>query len=213
MNALADISQANFVLFVLLVFGVLGVLILFFWLGRTAYVRRDSASPYTGLPLRRASELTYISKAKVERYLKQLRQYDNRPFNLNKAAFCRDTGRIFPNCATWTGNLYCDWSFLQKRYPGTYVSWGSLSHAQKEDLQRAHGPLTGFQTELSSPQQLPRMIDEQYVFAKPGPLYVDLDTQVLLGWKSVPETDLEVMIVQQPLKIIMLNINQDNANA
>ena len=33
---------------------------------------------------------------------------------------------------------------------------------------------------------------------RPGPLYVDIETKVLLGWKVVPGTDLEVLIVQKP---------------
>lgn len=205
---LAEVSELNFVLFVLFVGIVFALLIALFWFSRTLYISRESPSPYTGTPLRRASELPFMTKIYIERYLKQLRQYDNRPFNINKAAFCRDTGRIFPNCQTWTGAIVCDWNFLQKRYPGSYVSWGSLSKEQKEELQKAHGIIIGFQTEQSCPEPLPKMIQEDYVFTSPGPLYVDLSTQMLLGWKSVPDTDFEVLIVQKPLIVSMLNVQQ-----
>ena len=206
---LAEMTHVDFVFFLFLVFGVLAMLVLFFWFGRITYVQRESPSPYTGSPLRRTSELTWSSRAKIENYLTQLSQFDNQPFDLNKAAFCRDTGRIFPNCTTWTGGINCDWNFLQKRYPGAYISWGSLTKEQKDEIQKLHGTLEGFQTKESSSKPLPRMIEEEYAFAKPGPLYVDFATKTVLGWKSVPETDFEVLVVQHPLIVTQLNFNPD----
>jgi hypothetical protein len=37
-------------------------------------------------------------------------------------------------------------------------------------------------------------------------LYVDVETQILIGWKEVPGTEVEVLIVQKPkeLKIKIL---------
>lgn len=169
-----------------------------FWIGWKFTKRSHSVSPYTGIPLRRTSELSYYSAEKVLRFLFDLKQYDNRIFKLSRAAFCRETGRIFIDSVTWLDTINVDWTFLQKRYPGHYVSWGSLSKELKESILAFHPSLEGFQTEHSSPSPAPRAIEPEYIYTKPGPLYVDLDTNVLLGWKQVPGTELEVLIVQQP---------------
>ena len=58
--------------------------------------------------------------------------------------------------------------------------------------------MEGFQTEYSSQISAPSKVEPFYAMTTPGPLYVDLDTKVLLGWKSVPLTDLEIMVVQKP---------------
>jgi hypothetical protein len=137
---------------------------------------------------------------KVLRYLYSLHEYDNRIFDIEKAAYCRETGRIFPRALNWFNAIQVDWSFLQKRYPGNYVSWGSLSEEQKSIIQNLHASLEGYQIQYSSPQPSPKKIDPKYAYTKPGPLYVDLETGILLGWKIVPDTDLEVLIVQKPLK-------------
>jgi len=93
-----------------------------------------------------------------------------------------------------------DWTFLQKRYPGIWVSWGSLNSDQQRAISDAHESLEGFQTEVSSPSPAPRAIEPEYAYTKPGPLYVDIQTKVLLGWKVVPGTELEVLIVQKPVR-------------
>lgn len=174
------------VLFALCVYGV--------WLSS----QPDSLSPYSRLPMRRGSDLSYFAAEKTLRFLYNTHQYDNRIFSLKRSAVCRETGRIFPNAITWYDKIVLDWTFLQKRYPGVYVSWGSLTEDQKEIVRAAHDTLEGFQVEFSSPNPSPKMIEAKYALAKPGPLYVDLETRVLLGWKMVPYTDLEVLIVQKP---------------
>lgn len=184
-------------LIILLVFAFLCVL---FWFGWWLSQRPQAVSPYTGIPLRRASDLSYYSIEKYLRYLHDLKQYDNRMFDYRKASYCRETGRIFQDSVTWLDTIHVDWNFLQKRYPGYYVSWGSLNHAQQEAIRNAHDTLEGFQTERSSPSPAPRAIEPEYIYAKPGPLYVNLDTKVLLGWKIVPDTELEVLIVQKPIR-------------
>ena len=129
-------------------------------------------------------------------------------FDVTQAALCRDTGRLFPNALTWYGTLKVDWKFLRKRYPGNFVSWGSLSEFQQLKIRDKHGSLEGFQTEFSSPTPSPRAIEPEYAYKKPGPLYVDIDTSVLLGWKEVPETDLEVLIVQRPREIYIPGLHK-----
>lgn len=161
---------------------------------------RIGKSPYSTLPLRFASDLPFSSAEKILRFLYDLHQYDNRIFSLKKAALCRETGRVFPNAVTWYGTVKVDWNFLQKRFPGNYVSWGSLNDSQQESIIALHESLDGFQTDFSSPNPSPRNIEPEYALEKPGPLYVDLNTKVLLGWKIVPGTVFEVLIVQYPLK-------------
>lgn len=171
-----------------------------FWLS-WRYSRRQSAlSPYSGMPLRRASDLSYYSMERVYRYLYEMQDYSNRIFDLRSAAFCRETGRIFQDSISWWDAIHVDWNFISKRHHGDYVSWGSLSSDQKEYIQSIHESLEGFQTENSSKNPLPRAVEPEFVFRKPGPLYVDINTYVLVGWKEVPGTELEVLIVQYPTK-------------
>lgn len=158
----------------------------------------NALSPYTRHPLRPGSEISYYAANKVLRFLYDRHEYDNRIFDLRRAAVCRDTGRIFPNAITWYNKIKVDWSFLAKRYPGNYVSWGSLSAAQQVFIAAHHDSLKGFQTEISSTQIQPKAIEASCAYSKPGPLYVDIDTGVLLGWVCVPDTDMEVLIVQHP---------------
>lgn len=171
---------------------------LLFWIGWRITQKHEVVSPYTGLPLRRLSEVSYYSAEQILGYLYDLKQYDNRVFKVKKAAFSRETGHIFQDCITIFDTIKIDWSFLRKRYPGNWVSWGSLNTDQQEAIRRAHHSLDGFQTLISSPNPSPRMIDSEYAYAKPGPLYVDLETKILLGWKVIPNTEFEVLIVQKP---------------
>lgn len=185
----------------------LAILITFFllffalWFGWKFLERGEGAvSPYTGLLLRKATQISYFSARQVLLYLQSYHEYDNRPFQLSKAAFCRETGRMFPDCVTFLGTISVDWTFLQKRFPGNYVSWGSLNPTQQEAIREVHGPLDEYQTDVSSPTPSPRLIEPEYAYTVPGPLYVDIETKVLLGWKMVPETELEVLIVQKPIR-------------
>ena len=135
-------------------------------------------------------------------------EYDNKLFDLNKAAVCRMTGRIFPDAVTWYGAIDVDWDFLQKRHPGEYVSWGSLTEGQKTIIRERHLSLEGLQTEISSPTPSPRLVEPEYAHTVPGPLYVDIRTGILLGWKQVPDTELEVMIVQKPYETYLPGITK-----
>lgn len=191
----------------LVVFEILLLVLLFmgfflfigWWLTRTP---KETKSPYTGLPLRRAELLPFETKKRIYLYLQKIHQYDNRPFLFKKAALCRETGRIFQDCVNWHGKIVLDWSFLQKRFPGNWISWGSLSDELKEKIRNFHEDLEDFQTVRLSKNPSPLQIELKFVHAKPGPLYVDIDTGVLLGWQIVPETQLEVLIVQKPIRLI-----------
>lgn len=171
--------------------------------------RRGVESPYSGLPLRYGRELTFEKKDRIIQFLTSIGDYENRPFSFEKAAFCRETGRIFQNCVTWTGKIVLDWSFITKRARGNFVSWGSLSPEKQKEIKQHHGSLEGFQLGVSSKNPSPRLISEEIAMAKPGPLYVDPETNVFVGWKVVPGTELEVLIVQKPLIVKLLNIDKD----
>lgn len=188
------------ILFALAVVGTFILLGILFWFSWRTSLRVQGVSPYTGIPLRRASELPYYAQERVLKYLHSYHQYDNRIFDLSKAAFCRETGRIFPDAVTWYDIIKINWNFLRRRYPGYYVSWGSLTNEQQQIIREAHETFDGYQTESSCPNPLPKQITPEYIYTKPGPLYVDFENKILLGWKLIPGSELEVLIVQKPVK-------------
>lgn len=152
----------------------------------------------------------FVPLSTVEKVMRFLyydnHSYDNRVFPMRRAMICRETGRIFQNAYNWWGRPTVSWAFLQRRYKGTWVSWGSLTPELQSEIKEAHeGKVEGFQTKRSSPTPSPRGIEEEYIHTKPGPLYVDVQSKVLLGWKSVPETNLEVLIIQKPKPIVKID--------
>lgn len=192
------IGEAAALLFIIgMLLCALGVLALFY-MGWWLTNRPGSSSPYTGAPMALGSNLSYEAVRKVHAYLESLPSNENQFFELNKAAVCRETGRVFPNSVNYMEIVSVNWGFLNKRYPGTYVSWGSLSNEEKETVLSSHSSLEGFQTEHSCPNSSPKEIDSVNVMSVPGPLYVDVEARVLLGWKRVPGTGLEVLVVQCP---------------
>jgi hypothetical protein len=206
---LGAVTSFDVVLFAIAILASFFLLFGAFWFAWWVTRREASLSPYSGMPLRRATDLSCYSMEKVLRFLHNMNQYDNRIFEFRRSALDRETGRIFQNCVTWYDSIRVDWSFLNRRYPGHYVSWGSLTLAQKRAIREVHEPLDGFQTEMSCPHSSPRHIEPQYAFEKPGPLYVDVNTGILLGWKCGPDTALEVLIVQNPINIITISVPKD----
>jgi len=206
---LATVSSIDIAIFSFVILLTVLIFFSFFlygvWLDRLP----NSKSPYSRQPLSFGYDLSYQASENTLRYLYNLYQYDNRIFDLKRAAVCRETGRIFPNAITWYGKIQVDWTFLNKRHPGHYVSWGSLSDEQQLSVLNSHESLEGFQTEFSSPAPNPKSIEAKYAHAYPGPLYVDINTYTLLGWKLVPGTDLEVLIVQKPTHIMTLSFKGD----
>jgi len=195
-----DESTLMVLLFAALIFFSFIFLAILFWFGWRLTQRVQVVSPYTGVPLRRMTEVSFFSAERIMLYLYELHQYDNRIFKLSKAAFCRETGRIFQDCVTIFDTIRIDWNFLQKRYPGNWTSWGSLSQETRDEIRKVHTSLDKFQTIESSPSPSPRAIEPSYCYTKPGPLYVDLDSKILLGWQVIPGTEFEVLIVQKPIK-------------
>ena len=197
---LAAIDNSDVILFTLVFLGVFLLMVAAFFWSAWASKHSVSKSPYSGLPLRRASEIPYEGARKVLQYLYDRHEYDNRLFDIKRASFCRETGRIFPDSVSWLDTIYVDWNFLRKRCLGNYVSWGSLTAVQQTVILSYHESLEGYQTEFSSSNPAPSAIEKEYAFMKPGPLYVDIDTKVLLGWQEVADTEFEVLIVQRPRK-------------
>lgn len=205
---LAALTYDDFYYFFTAIIMVFLALLLFFIFGWWINRREVGYSPYTEHPLRRAIGIPYMTRERVYRYLFEHQDGDNRMFDLDQAAICRETGRMFPNAWTWYGSSTVDWNFIQKRYPGHFVSWGSLTDVQKFSIIDKHDSLEGFQTEFSSPTPSPRNVEDAYIRMKPGPLYVDMDTTVLMGWKGIPETDLEVLVVQKPIEKYLPGIHK-----
>jgi hypothetical protein len=202
----AILSELDIVFFGVMLFLVIIGLGFYFFYSFIVFHRRGDVSPFSGMPLRPGKELTYAMQDKVNRYLKSLHDFDNRPIDFSKSSFCPETGRIFPNSITWSGAIKLDWSFIKNRYRGHFVSWGSLTPEKKKEIESSHHNLFEFQREISSANPSPRMLEEAIAFAKPGPLYVDPETKIVMGWKLVPDTDLEVLIVQKPISVKLLNI-------
>jgi len=195
---LGTLTSFDVIWFSIGILGTFFLLLSVFFVGFWITKKQVCLSPYTKKPLRLGSQIPYQTAEKVLRYLFFMRQYDNRMFDVRKAAFCRETGRLFPNAVSYFDTIHVDWTFLEKHYPGSYVSWGSLSDEQKEMIKHSHHSLEGYQTEFSSRKSAPSQIEREFALAIPGPLYVDLQTRVLLGWKSIPDVDLEVLVVQKP---------------
>jgi hypothetical protein len=179
-----------------LVLAILGALL---WYGWYISKTRGAVCPYTKGPLVLGTDVAPSIIAFVDGFLLGQPQPENEPFDFARAAVCEKTGRIFPNCVMRGERIRLDWSFLQKRYPGNYVSWGSLSQIEQWQVRRCHESMAGFQLEGGSTMPLAKDIDLYHARKKPGPLYVDKTTKVLLGWKEVPGTRFEVLVVQKPL--------------
>jgi len=185
---------------VMVLLGVIAVMAIIGFLGSIWPLKRSlPPSPYSKMPLRRANSLRYTTQFIVKRYLKNMEDYDNREFDLDRAAVCRETGRIFPDAVNWYGKMHVDWNFLRKRMPGSWISYGSLVDDRRQDLWDRHGTLEGFQTEFSCENPLPQEVEEEFNLIKPGPLYVNLENDFVMGWKVVPGTEVEVLVVKRPI--------------
>lgn len=179
-----------------LVIGVLGLLL---WFGWWVSQKRGSLCPYSKKPMTLGIDIVPSIRCFVNDFISSHPQSDHSPIDFDRCAVCPETGRIFPESVNKGEIVKLDWSFLNKRLPGTFVSWGSLSELEQGSIKLCHETLAGFQVEKSSPSPLPKDIDSYYALMKPGPLYVERTTKVLLGWKEVPGTQFEVLIVQRPI--------------
>ncbi len=197
--AIEQLGQSAIFILLFSFFLVLAILAGLLWLGWYVAKTRGSLSPYTKLPMALGTDIAPSIRRFVDSFLESHSQPENPPIDFTKAAICPKTGRIFTNCVSKKEIIRLDWSFLQKRYPGNYVSWGCLSESEQAQIRLCHETMAGFQTATSCWKPLPKDIDAYYAMTKPGPLYVDRATKILLGWKQVHGTEFEVLIVQPPL--------------
>ncbi len=199
MNDIETLGQGAVVVLLvsfILVIGVMGAML---WFGWWVSKKKGSFSPYSKMPMLLGLDVAPSMQRHVNDFLLSHPQPENSPIDFETASFCSETGRIFPGTVFRGMFVKLDWNFLQKRFPGNYVSWGSLSELEQGTIRLLHDSLSGYQTESSSPNSRPQEIDTHLAHMKPGPLYVDRISKVLLGWKEVPGTEFEVLIVQRPI--------------
>lgn len=189
---------ALFATFVGVLAGLLGLLLLS-WKQKNAFER---GSPYSKEPLIYGGDIAKTLERFINDFLKSQPEPDNPPIDMQKAVICRGTGRVFAEAVLVKGSrlqVRLDWGFLERRFAGSYVSWGSLSEFEQSKLKLLHGGyLEGYQIENSSKRLRPQDAEEYFKQLAPGPLYVDRLKGTLLGWKKVPGTDFEVLVVQRP---------------
>lgn len=168
------------------------------WVGYKKTGIRGNLSPYAKCPMRLGADVAKTVALMVNAFLSEQSQPDNPPIDFTRASYCPETGRIFPDSVTRSEQILLSWDFLQRRSPGIFVSWGSLSEEEKGVVRLLHGEIEGFQTEKSSQNLRPESVESDFALTSPGPLYIDRRTKVLLGWKKVPGTHFEVLVVQRP---------------
>lgn len=187
---------------ILMVFGslvfVLLILFLLFWIGWKKEGVRGNVCPYCRRPMRLGIDVAKSMAMMVNAFLDEQPQPENPNIDFATAAYCPVSGRIFPDCVSDMEQVTLSWRFLTQRRSGTFVSWGALSEEERGILKLLHGSLEGFQTEKSSMNLRPEDIEEEFISTAPGPLYVDRKEKVVMGWKKVPGTYFEVLVVQQP---------------
>lgn len=196
-----DIEQVGFHAIIVVFFSfftILGILFLLLWVGWKKEGRRGDTCPYTHEPMRLGCDVAASLAAYVNAFLQEQQKPDNPDIDFGYAAYCPKTGRIFPHCVQAGEQVSLSWDFLKQRYKGAFVSWGSLSEEERGILKLLHEYIEEFQIEKSSPEFRPEKIEEEYALLSPGPLYVDKATKVLMGWKKVPGTYFEVLVVQKP---------------
>lgn len=199
MNGVEELGYQTIAVVIFFLVVVIGLLSFLLWTNWKKEGVRGDLSPYSGRPLRLGMDIARSMAEFINSYLAELPdKEDNPPIDMSKAAYCPVTGRIFSDCVSSSERIVLGWDFVSKRFPGTFVSWGSLSDHEKGEVKLLHESLEWFQTEKSSPLPRPQDIDEQYSLLSPGPLYVDRVQKVLVGWRKIPGTYFEILVVQRP---------------
>lgn len=195
---LQEMAAATAILFVLgMIFCSLGLATLYY-MGWWLTNRPGSYSPYSKRPMVLGNQLSFEAVEKVHNFLLSQPDGENLVFDLTRAAVCRETGRIFPDAVNSFDVIKLKKNFVSGVYPGKFVLWGTLSFEFQESLREKHHSLEGFQTQGFDRESDFTKEDRVRGFVKPGPLYVDVETGVVIGWKRVLGTELEVFIVQKP---------------
>lgn len=199
MNGFEEAGIRTIVVLLFSFFSILFVLFLLLQLNWKREFRRGDLSLYSKQPMRLGLDVARSLAAHVNAFLvEQPSQSDNPPIDFDRAAYCPITGRIFPLSVTSGEQVVLSWDFIPKRIKGTFVSWGSLSEEERGVARLLHESLDGFQTEHSSLRPRPQDVEEEFALLSPGPLYIDRQTKIVVGWKTVPGTYFEVLVVQRP---------------
>jgi hypothetical protein len=194
-----DLEVQAFLVFSLILGGLIAILLLFLFLGWKREVIRGNRSPYANAVMQFGSDIAKSLQKHINACLDEYPEVDNPQIDFSKAALCPVTGRIFTNCVVRGKTISLDWTFIQKRFQGTFLSWGILSEEEKGVIRVLHSSLEGFQMENSSALARPERVEKEFALLSPGPLYIDRKTNILMGWKLVPGTSFEILIVQRPL--------------
>lgn len=169
---------------------ILGFIIFFsLIIGATYYLYwwshlKGRKSPFSGKLLARGEEIFYACAEKIYFFSSELSQPENASFDLAEAVFCRETNRIFPSSINAFGEINLIRNYLKKYYPSKLVPWFRLTDSEKVKLASMHSSLEGFQIGKS---------------LSLGPLFVDRKRSILVGWKRIPETKMEIIVIQKPL--------------
>ena len=198
---MGSIEQQGVRAIMLIVFSLIAIFGLFcflLWFSWKKEKVRGSTCPYCRVPMSLGIDVARSMTNMVDVFMEDQPQPENPKIDFATAAYCPTTGRIFPNCVGQGEQVTLDWDFLSKRHKGTYVSWGALAEEEQGILKLLHGSLEGFQTEKSSTRLRPEDVEEEFSSIAPGPLYVDRKEKVVIGWKKVPGTHFESLVVQRP---------------
>jgi len=174
------------------------LLVCIFWITWKREGIRGDRCPYCKRSLRLGGDVAVSLAGIVNAFLQEESQEENPPIEFPLASYCPETGRIYPKSVSEKERIQLSWDFIKRRWPGTFISWGALSEEEKGVVRLLHGSLDGFQTEYSSTLPNPESVGGEFSSLSPGPLYIDRETKTLLGWKKVPGTYFEVLVVQQP---------------
>lgn len=169
-----------------------GLICLFFAIGWYFTNRPGTVSPYSKRPMAPGSAISFRSIEKIEEFFDEIQSPENHTFDLERAAVCRQTGRIFPNALTKFDVVTLNRDFLSSVCPGNYIDFETLGPRERAIILAKHQDLEGFQ------------IGDQRtkLYGEPIPsLYVDIATNTLIGWKNVPGTELQVLVVQKPRNV------------
>ena len=161
-------------------------LIALFWFGWRMTQRSHSVSPYTGIPLRRTTEISYYSAERILKYLYDLHQYDNRIFKSNRLLFAGKRGGFFKIASPGMMSSASIGISCRNGIPAT-MSPGEAYQETQDAIREAHASIWMDFRQRNPPPLLSAHDRTGICLYKTGPLYVDPETKVLLGWKKSPE--------------------------
>jgi hypothetical protein len=185
------VTHSSTSLFIFAMVGITALIALFFLAGWWIYNRDHQTTPYGTGPLCRGTDLSFSALEQLHKFTLQEGQ---QPIQLEKASVCLQTGRVFPHTINRRKVIRTGWAFLPK---GEWIHWGALTDEEKTIIGETHSTLEGFQTLHAPTEPSPKRVPRAFTLVKPGPLYVNLSTKELIGWKCVPGTDLEILVSMQ----------------